>query len=77
MAQCALLDYKIHFNSHARVGRDPPALPRSFAGGYFNSHARVGRDMENRQGLLSLPYFNSHARVGRDMLHVLRLFPRG
>ena len=33
-----------HFNSHAHVERDAPALLRYVHGGYFNSHAHVERD---------------------------------
>ena len=56
----------MHFNSHARVGRDAWVAKTAKKTLNFNSHARVGRDQggmtyENQQ-----KYFNSHARVGRD-----------
>ena len=37
-----------HFNSHAHVERDAPALLRYVHGGYFNSHAHVERDAHKR-----------------------------
>ena len=56
----------MHFNSHARVGRDTGASSRQLPMVYFNSHARVGRDDSRNFGSYALPNFNSHARVGRD-----------
>ena len=38
-----------HFNSHARVGRDPIALGGTTTPPNFNSHARVGRDQVARE----------------------------
>ena len=35
----------VHFNSHARVGRDRFQLGRCDRQSNFNSHARVGRDV--------------------------------
>ena len=60
----------IHFNSHARVGRDRCRINGLSSHVYFNSHARVGRDKTAfLQSGVSVN-FNSHARVGRDEIGV-------
>ena len=59
--------YAIHFNSHARVGRDRTHSGACPGTAHFNSHARVGRDEGIGSGVLFLNNFNSHARVGRDV----------
>ena len=57
----------MHFNSHARVGRDCLIvfLVRERIEN-FNSHARVGRDDLFSNFVNKPSNFNSHARVGRD-----------
>ena len=59
----------LHFNSHARVGRDIEKLHADFLeADHFNSHARVGRDFPcGYFDTIIIDDFNSHARVGRDL----------